>query len=176
MIPRCHRPPATLAPSSCRCVGWYDLHGAAAPGALHVLLLRAAAQPHWQARADSLRLRVSSAGGPVSERALHLPQGTCAAAQVAPFQGTCAPPFNTLPASDSDGPAARPPAWAARESPVEGEWLGRMFRAGRHARYMPWSPEERGPESGAPHLAWGPLPAPSKSPKSRCTGLEKEGF
>ena len=26
---------------------------------------------------------------------------------------------------------------------VEGEWLGRMFRAGRHARYMPWSPEGR---------------------------------
>jgi hypothetical protein len=34
---------------------------------------------------------------------------------------------------------------------VEGEWLGRMFRAGRHARYMPWSPEGRGPGSGAPH-------------------------
>jgi hypothetical protein len=27
---------------------------------------------------------------------------------------------------------------------VEGEWLGRMFRAGRHARYVPWSPEGRG--------------------------------
>jgi hypothetical protein len=40
---------------------------------------------------------------------------------------------------------------------VEGESLGRMFRAGRHARYVPWSPEERGPGSGAPHLAWGPL-------------------
>ena len=39
---------------------------------------------------------------------------------------------------------------------VEGESLGRMFRAGRHARYVPWSPEERGPGSGAPHLAWGP--------------------
>ncbi len=34
---------------------------------------------------------------------------------------------------------------------VEGEWLGRMFRAGRHAGYMPWSPEGRGPGSGAPH-------------------------
>ncbi len=33
---------------------------------------------------------------------------------------------------------------------VEGEWLGRMFRAGRHARYMPWSSEGRGPGSGAP--------------------------
>ena len=44
-----------------------------------------------------------------------------------------------------------------------------MFRAGRHARYVPWSPEERGPGSGAPHLAWGPLPAPSKSEG----GLEK---
>jgi hypothetical protein len=41
---------------------------------------------------------------------------------------------------------------------VEGEWLGRMLRAGRHARYMPWSPEGRGPGSGAPHLVWGPLP------------------
>ena len=46
---------------------------------------------------------------------------------------------------------------------VEGESLGRMFRAGRHARYMPWSPEGRGPGSGAPHEAWSPLPAPSKS-------------
>ena len=27
---------------------------------------------------------------------------------------------------------------------VEGEWLGRMFRAGRH---VPWSPEGRGPGS-----------------------------
>ena len=44
---------------------------------------------------------------------------------------------------------------------VEGESLGWMFRAGRHARYVPWSPEERGPGSGAPHLAWRPLPAPS---------------
>jgi hypothetical protein len=34
---------------------------------------------------------------------------------------------------------------------VEGEWLGRMFRAGRHGGYMPWSPEGRGPGSGAPH-------------------------
>ena len=34
---------------------------------------------------------------------------------------------------------------------VEGERLGRMFRAGRHAGYMPWSPEGRGPGSGAPH-------------------------
>ena len=31
---------------------------------------------------------------------------------------------------------------------VEGEWLGRMFRAGRHAGYMPWSSEERGPSPG----------------------------
>jgi hypothetical protein len=27
---------------------------------------------------------------------------------------------------------------------------------------MPWSPEGRGPGSGAPHLAWSPLPAPSE--------------
>jgi hypothetical protein len=46
---------------------------------------------------------------------------------------------------------------------VEGEWLGRMFRAGRHAIYMPWSPEGRGPGSGAPHEAGSPVPAPSNS-------------
>ena len=44
----------------------------------------------------------------------------------------------------------------ARRAHVEGEWLGRMFRAGRHARYVPWSPEVRGPGSGAPHLAGAP--------------------
>ena len=41
-------------------------------------------------------------------------------------------------------------AWGEPTS-TSGEWLGRMFRAGRHARYMPWSPEGRGPGSGAPH-------------------------
>ena len=42
---------------------------------------------------------------------------------------------------------------------VEGEWLGRMFRAGRHAGYMHWSPLRgagRGPgrhtRPGAPSL------------------------
>jgi hypothetical protein len=39
---------------------------------------------------------------------------------------------------------------------VTDERLGRMFSAGRHARYLPWSPEERGPGSGAPPLAWKP--------------------
>ncbi len=60
---------------------------------------------------------------------------------------------------------------------VEGEWLGRMFRAGRHGGYMPWSPEGRGPGSGAPHLAWSPLPAPSEFGRiSMYTSEKGEGF
>ena len=31
----------------------------------------------------------------------------------------------------------------------EGVWLGRMFRAGRHAGYMPWSPGARAGVRGA---------------------------
>ena len=55
----------------------------------------------------------------------------------------------------------------------EGEWLGRMFRAGRHARYMPWSPEGRGPGSGAPHKAGSPLPAPSEFGQNFVDGFGK---
>ena len=58
---------------------------------------------------------------------------------------------------------------------VEGEWLGRMFRAGRHGGYMPWSPEGRGPESGALYLAGGPLPAPSEFGQNFVDGFGKPG-
>ena len=33
----------------------------------------------------------------------------------------------------------------ARRAHVEGEWLGKMLWAGRHAMYMPWSSEGRWP-------------------------------
>ena len=55
---------------------------------------------------------------------------------------------------------------------VEGERLGRMFRAGRHVGYMPWSPEGRGPGSGAPHYG-SPLPAPSEFGQNFVDGFGK---
>ena len=66
------------------------------------------------------------------------------------------------PGTSQRNSLSRPPG--RREGAhVTDERLGRMFWAGRHARYLFWSPEERGPGSGAPPLAWSPLPAPSKS-------------
>ena len=66
------------------------------------------------------------------------------------------------PGTSQRNSLSRPPG--RREGAhVTDERLGRMFWAGRHARYLHWSPEERGPGSGAPPLAWSPPPAPSKS-------------
>ena len=59
---------------------------------------------------------------------------------------------------------------------VEGEWLGRMFRAGRRATYMPWSPEERGPVRGA---TLGREPPPCTigiRPEFRVQFWKREGF
>ncbi len=44
---------------------------------------------------------------------------------------------------------------------AEGEWLGRMFLGGKARQMYVLVARGRGPGSGAPHLARGPLPAPS---------------
>jgi hypothetical protein len=53
----------------------------------------------------------------------------------------------------------------ARRAHVEGEWLGKMLWAGRHAMDMPWSSEGRGP-MGHPWPGAGPFPASKSVPGS----------